>query len=39
MRTETENNVVIVAIAERPVIAELNINGSKEFDSKQLKRP
>lgn len=38
MRIETENNVVIVAIAERPVIAELNINGSKEFDSKQLKK-
>lgn len=38
VRIETENNVVIVAIAERPVIAELNINGSKEFDSKQLKK-
>ena len=38
VRIETENNVVIVAIAERPVIAELNINGSKEFDSKHAEK-
>lgn len=38
VRIETEGSVVIVAIAERPVIAELNINGAKEFDSAQLKK-
>ncbi|AQR64689.1 outer membrane protein assembly factor BamA [Aquaspirillum sp. LM1] len=38
VRIETEGEVMIVAITERPVIAELTINGAKEFDSKQLKK-
>ena len=31
VRIETEGEVMIVAITERPVIAELTINGAKEF--------
>ena len=38
VRLESEGNVLIVAVAERPVISELTLNGAKEFDSKQLKK-
>lgn len=36
VRIETEGNVVIVAVAERPVISQLTINGAKEFNKDQL---
>lgn len=38
VRIESEGNVIIVALSERPVIAELNINGAKEFENAQLKK-
>ncbi|CUA82861.1 MULTISPECIES: outer membrane protein assembly factor BamA [Gulbenkiania] len=37
VRIETEGDVIVVAVAERPVIATLSINGAKEFDKEQLK--
>ena len=36
VRIETEGNVLILAVSERPVIAQLQINGSKEFSKDQL---
>lgn len=38
VRVETEGNVVVVAVAERPVIAQLTINGAKEIDKDQIKK-
>jgi outer membrane protein insertion porin family len=38
VRVESRNGVVIVAVAERPVITQLNINGAKEFSKDQLKK-
>ncbi|MGE8358071.1 MAG: POTRA domain-containing protein, partial [Microvirgula sp.] len=38
VRVETEGDVVIVSVDERPVVAQLSINGSKEFDKEQLKK-
>lgn len=38
VRIESSGNVVIVEVAERPVIAQLNISGSKEFDKDQIKK-
>lgn len=38
VRIEHEGDVLIVSVAERPVVAELIINGSKEFDKDQLKK-
>ncbi|MFL6581279.1 MAG: outer membrane protein assembly factor BamA [Burkholderiales bacterium] len=37
VRLEADGNVLIVQIEERPAIAQIEINGSKEFDAKQLK--
>ncbi|GHD76685.1 outer membrane protein assembly factor BamA [Vogesella fluminis] len=36
VRIETEGDVLILAVSERPVIAQLQINGSKEFSKDQL---
>lgn len=36
VRLETEGNVVIVSVVERPTIAEINIEGAKTFDAKQI---
>lgn len=38
VRIETEGRVVIVSIAERPIIADLDVQGSKEFDRDQIKK-
>ncbi|RXZ42081.1 outer membrane protein assembly factor BamA [Crenobacter cavernae] len=38
VRVEAENNVVVLAVVERPVIAQLTISGSKEFDKEQIKK-
>lgn len=38
VRVESRDGVVIVAVAERPVITQLNINGAKEFSKDQLKK-
>ncbi len=38
VRVEVRDNVVIVGVAERPVIAQLTINGAREFDKDQLKK-
>lgn len=38
VRIESSGNVVIVEVAERPVISQLTITGSKEFDKEQLKK-
>jgi outer membrane protein insertion porin family len=38
VRIESTGDVVIVAVAERPVIAQLEIKGSKEFEADQLKK-
>ena len=38
VRVETEDGIVIVSVDERPVIAQLAINGAKEFDKDQLKK-
>jgi outer membrane protein insertion porin family len=37
VRLEADGNVLVVLIEERPAIAQIEITGSKEFDSKQLK--
>ncbi len=37
VRLEADGDVLVVAIEERPAIAQIEITGSKEFDSKQLK--
>lgn len=36
VRIETEGDTLILAVNERPVIAQLQINGSKEFSKEQL---
>jgi outer membrane protein insertion porin family len=36
VRIESSGNVVIVEVAERPVITQLTISGAKEFDKDQL---
>lgn len=38
VRIESSGNVVIVEVAERPVISQLTITGAKEFDKEQLKK-
>ncbi|RQW26000.1 outer membrane protein assembly factor BamA [Rhodobacteraceae bacterium CH30] len=38
VRVEHEGDVVIVAVAERPVVAQLTVEGAKEFDKEQLKK-
>lgn len=38
VRIESRDSVVIVAVAERPVVSQLNINGAKEFSKDQLKK-
>ncbi|HEX4985143.1 MAG TPA: outer membrane protein assembly factor BamA [Burkholderiales bacterium] len=37
VKLEADGNVLVVLIEERPAIAQVEISGSKEFDSKQLK--
>ncbi len=37
VRLEAEDGVLVVVLDERPAIAQIEIAGSKEFDSKQLK--
>lgn len=36
VRVENQGEVLIVSVSERPVIAQLNISGSKEFSKEQL---
>ena len=36
VRIETDNNVVVVVVQERPTIASINFNGMREFDSKAI---
>jgi outer membrane protein insertion porin family len=38
VRIESSGSVVIVEVAERPVIAQLTISGAKEFDKTQIKK-
>ncbi|MDF0606233.1 outer membrane protein assembly factor BamA [Neisseriaceae bacterium TC5R-5] len=38
VRIESQDNVVIVAVAERAVITQLDITGAKEFSKDQLKK-
>jgi outer membrane protein insertion porin family len=38
VRIESSGDVVIVEVAERPVITQLTISGSKEFDKDQIKK-
>ncbi len=38
VRIEARGDTMIVAVAERPVITQLNINGAKEFSKDQLKK-
>ncbi|WP_024303098.1 outer membrane protein assembly factor BamA [Pseudogulbenkiania sp. MAI-1] len=38
VRIESEGDVLIVSVIERPVITQLNISGAKEFDKDQLKK-
>ncbi|TDR73843.1 outer membrane protein assembly factor BamA [Paludibacterium purpuratum] len=38
VRIESSEGVVIVEVAERPVISQLTISGAKEFDKDQLKK-
>ena len=38
VRIESRDSVVSVAVAERPVVSQLNINGAKEFSKDQLKK-
>ncbi len=37
VRLEVENNVLVVFVAERPAIAQIEINGAKEFSKDNLK--
>ncbi|MGH8678479.1 MAG: outer membrane protein assembly factor BamA [Burkholderiales bacterium] len=37
VRLEAEGNVLVVVVQERPAIAQIDINGSKEFDKDKLK--
>lgn len=36
VRIQTENNVVVVVVQERPTIASVNFSGMREFDSKAI---
>jgi outer membrane protein insertion porin family len=36
VRLESDGNVLVLAVSERPVIAQLQVNGSKEFPKEQL---
>ena len=36
VKIETENNVVVVVVQERPTIASINFSGMREFDSKAI---
>jgi outer membrane protein insertion porin family len=36
VRIQTENNVVVVSVQERPTIASLSFNGMREFDAKAI---
>ena len=38
IRIETENGVVVVVVEERPLVANLDIIGTKEFDKDTLKK-
>ncbi len=38
VRLEVQNDVLIVFVSERPAIANLEVEGSKEFDAETLKR-
>ena len=38
VRVETSGNVVVVEVAERPIISQLTISGAKEFNKDQLKK-
>jgi len=37
VRLESDGDVLVVVVEERPAIAQIDISGSKEFDQKQLK--
>lgn len=37
VRLETENGVLVVVVQERPAIAQVDINGAKEFKKEELK--
>src|SRR6185503_2575112 len=37
VRLEQDGEVLVVVVEERPAIAQITIEGSKEFDAKQLK--
>ncbi len=37
VRLEVENDILVVQVAERPAIAQIDINGSKEFSKDNLK--
>ena len=37
VRLEAEGNVLVVAVVERPAIAEINFIGEKEFDKDKLR--
>ena len=36
VRVESDGDVLVLAVSERPVIAQLQVNGSKEFPKEQL---
>ena len=36
VQIQTDNNVVVVVVQERPTIASVNFNGMREFDSKAI---
>ncbi|MCW3478517.1 outer membrane protein assembly factor BamA [Neisseriaceae bacterium JH1-16] len=38
VRVESEGQNVILSVTERPVITQLTINGSREFDKEQIKK-
>jgi outer membrane protein insertion porin family len=38
VRIESSGNVVIVEVAERPVVTQLTISGAREFDKDQIKK-
>ncbi|MGO3742824.1 outer membrane protein assembly factor BamA [Kerstersia sp.] len=38
VRIETDNNVVVVVVQERPTIAAINFNGMREFDADAIKK-
>src|SRR5574343_1224623 len=38
VRVESDGDVLVLAVSERPVIAQLQVNGSKEFPKEQLSK-